>query len=667
MTGRPLLGLVLAIVVEARHWTRIRWEFDDETSGRVWQFNSIGIVLAAGLIWLDGNRYTALPNTLAWLPALLMPMQFIQSYGLRDAMPLSIFSFLAKHRRERSRRLGLIEEAACIHFGNFLFVITLVAASVGAKSNAWTFLPGLLILSGWMLMSTKRCRPQLMLPVLALVGLLGLSGRIALERAEDWLGQSAGSNRGGFDPNYTSTLIGTAGTVQQSNDIIWRLNPHAGSAPPRLLRNATYNFFLGSSWRNQRVATADFKDLDTRLIGGVPYFLLQESTTSLAPTELAGFTLRGSAEAETPLPLPGDCALLRDFELDGIEINTYGTVRVFPKHPVIDGTALRQSGANPESPPLPQEDLQIPIVERQAVRATLQNLGITGETPLHKQLAAIQRFFGVEFRYTRSPTIRQPSSRTNGPTAISRFLTETRAGHCEYFASAAVLLLREAGIPARYATGYAVAERDMKHGGFVIRGIHGHAWCRVWDAASGTWIDFDPTPPNWLANLASQQPLTQRLNDQLKRLREDFFIWRNRPANRLNVSLAMLGIGIILAGFVARRLWRSRRRLESAMRATAFAGSIVRTPLHELETSTRKILGARPPGQTFAHWFARLRGILDDGDLLDEALALHQRLRFDPAPPRQEDLQRLALLTARLEATIKAHIRLPSRQRSHFP
>jgi hypothetical protein len=130
------------LVVEARHWTRIRWEFDDDTVARVWQFTFTGIVLAAVLIWLDGNRYMALPNTLSWLPALLMPMQLIQSYGLRDSLPLSIFSFLAKRGRARNRRLGLIEEAIYFHFGNFLFATTLVAASVGAKSNTWTFLPG---------------------------------------------------------------------------------------------------------------------------------------------------------------------------------------------------------------------------------------------------------------------------------------------------------------------------------------------------------------------------------------------------------------------------------------------------------------------------------------------------------------------------------------------
>lgn len=653
MTGRPLLGLLLALIAEGRHWTRVRWEFDDDTCGRVWQFTSIGILLAAVLIWLDGNRYTALPSTLSWMPALLMPMQFVQSYGLRDSLPLSTFSFLAKHRRERNRRFGLIEEITLINFGNLLFATSLVAASVGRKSDTVLFLPGLVILSGWMLMATARGRPLLLIPVLIAAGMLGLTGRYALEKAEELLGESAGYGRGGFDPNFTPTLIGTAGTVQQSADILWRLQPAAGSTVPRLLRTATYNSFLGTSWRNQRVATTDFRDLDTRLIDGEAYYLLLENQAAQSPAGMPSFSLRGSAMAETPLPLPGDCTLLRDFALDGIEVNTFGTVRVFPKHPVIEGTVFWKGAGNPESPPLVREDLQIPIVERRAIRNVLAELGITEQTPLRDQLAILRTFFHREFRYTRELTIRHPFSRISGPTAISRFLTHARAGHCEYFATAATMLLREAGTPARYATGYAVLERDMKRGVHVIRGTHGHAWCRVWDAGAGAWIDFDPTPPDWLAGISGSPPWTQRASDHLKRVREDFFLWRNRPANRMTASLVMLGIGVGLAGFIARRLWRSRRRLEAGGRLTAYTGPIVRTPLHELEGRARKVLGTRPPGQPFAQWLAGLRHTLPDGEALMEAIALHQRLRFDPAPASESDRAQLAKLAARLEAAIK--------------
>jgi hypothetical protein len=648
MTGRPLLGLLLALVLEGRHWTRVRWEFDDATCGRVWQFSAIGIALAAVLIWLDGSRYTALPVLLSWLPPLLFPMQFIQSFGLRDTLSLGSFSFLARRRHARNQRLGLIEETPHFNFGNVMFTVTMVSATVGSKSVNWLFLPGMVVLTGWMLVSAGRGRLKVMIPLLLVTGLLAMAGKVVLEKAEEWLGRAGGHGRGVFDPNFANTLIGTVGVVQQSPDIVWRLQPAPGSAPPRLLRNASFNTFLGSNWQNQRVRVTDFRDLDTRLIDEDPYYLLNEHWIGNDPSVLPAFTLRGAANAETPLSLPGDTAALRDFALDGVEQNSFGTVRVFPKHPVIDGTVFWRGGNNPETPPLLKEDLRLPPAEREALRTVIDSLGIRPDMPLSEQLVRIRAFFHREFRYTRRLTIRHPSYRQDGGSAIARFLTDTRAGHCEYFATAAVLMLREAGIPARYATGYMLIERDPGRGAYVIRGTHGHAWCRVWDQDAGVWRDFDPTPPDWAASVATHPSLGQRLSDQLRRIREDFYLWRNHPDNRFAISSTLMGVGLLLSLFIAHRLWRSRRRLETRSRVPGYQGPLVRTPLHELEIRARKHLGERPPGLPFARWLLRLQPILPHNRSLAEAIALHQRLRFDPAPPDPTDQQRLAQLAGEL-------------------
>jgi protein-glutamine gamma-glutamyltransferase len=651
MTGRPLLGLVLALIAEGSHWTRVRWEFDDAACGRIWQFTTLGITLAAVLIWLEGNRYTALPSLLSWLPPLLFPLQFVQSYGLRDSLPLSTFSFLSRRRRERNLRFGLIEETPHFNFGNVMFTVAMVAATVGSKSYSWLYLPGIVILTGWMLVSAGRGSLRVMIPLLLVAGVLAMSGRFALEKAEDWLGRGGGG-RGGFDPNFVSTLIGTAGTVRQSPDIVWRVHPAPGSAPPRLLRTATFHTFLGSNWQNQRMNPTDFRDLDTRLIGEDAYYLLHEQWNEHDPSVLPAFTLRGAATEESPLPLPGDVAALRGFALDGVERNSFGLVRVFPKHPVIDGSVFWHGGNNPESPPMAKEDLRLPYTEREVIRATLDSLGIHPQMPLAQQLALIRSFFHREFRYTRELTIGHSFYRPDGGTAIDRFLTRSRAGHCEYFATAAALMLREAGIPARYATGYMLVERDTKRGGFVVRGTHGHAWCRVWDQETGLWFDFDPTPPDWLSELAEGPALVQRFNDQFKRLREDFFLWRNHPDNRLAQSWVMLGTGLALGAFIGWRLWHSRRRLEAVVRANGYEGPVVRTPLHQLEKRARKHLGERPPGLPFARWIANLQPGPAYARTLEEAITLHQRLRFDPTPPETADHERLARLARELEAML---------------
>jgi hypothetical protein len=61
---------------------------------------------------------------------------------------------------------------------------------------------------------------------------------------------------------------------------------------------------------------------------------------------------------------------------------------------------------------------------------------------------------------------------------------------------ALTLLLRASGIPARYATGYAIVEYSQLEEAIVVRARHAHAWTRAW--LNGRWIDLDPTPPDWL-------------------------------------------------------------------------------------------------------------------------------------------------------------------------
>ena len=139
MTDRPVLGLMLALLVESPRWTKFRWDFNEAACGRAWQLTTIAIALAAVLIYLDGSPYLALPNLLTWLPPLLLPMQFVQSFGLNDSLPLNTFSFLAKHRRKRNLRLGLSEPVIQLNFGNVYFITVLVASTLGSQTNGSTF------------------------------------------------------------------------------------------------------------------------------------------------------------------------------------------------------------------------------------------------------------------------------------------------------------------------------------------------------------------------------------------------------------------------------------------------------------------------------------------------------------------------------------------------
>lgn len=93
--------------------------------------------------------------------------------------------------------------------------------------------------------------------------------------------------------------------------------------------------------------------------------------------------------------------------------------------------------------------------------------------------------------YSLSPNI--PTG-TGDP--LVRWMASGEAGHCELFAGSFVLLARAAGLPARMVTGFRGGTWNAYSNNFTIRNSDAHAWCEVFDAASGAWLRVDPTPGN---------------------------------------------------------------------------------------------------------------------------------------------------------------------------
>jgi len=77
---------------------------------------------------------------------------------------------------------------------------------------------------------------------------------------------------------------------------------------------------------------------------------------------------------------------------------------------------------------------------------------------------------------------------------VADFLFNAREGHCEYFASAMVLMLRTRRIPARLVNGFQTGEYNAPADVYTVRQSDAHSWVEVWFPKKG-WIAFDPTPP----------------------------------------------------------------------------------------------------------------------------------------------------------------------------
>lgn len=90
-----------------------------------------------------------------------------------------------------------------------------------------------------------------------------------------------------------------------------------------------------------------------------------------------------------------------------------------------------------------------------------------------------------------------------GEEFILYFLQESRRGYCVHFASAAVLLLRANGFPARYVTGYAV---DGPAGQWnTVTEDDAHAWVEFYTGSLGGWMPLDPTPASETSGPAEPQ------------------------------------------------------------------------------------------------------------------------------------------------------------------
>lgn len=84
-----------------------------------------------------------------------------------------------------------------------------------------------------------------------------------------------------------------------------------------------------------------------------------------------------------------------------------------------------------------------------------------------------------------------------GKDPVENFLFESGEGYCIHYASAAVLLLRRLGVPARYVSGYAVdkSEFEQQPGGSYlaeIRDTAGHVWVEVFFDTLG-WLPIEVT------------------------------------------------------------------------------------------------------------------------------------------------------------------------------
>lgn len=445
-----------------------------------------------------------------------------------------------------------------------------------------------------------------------LCAVLAVGAWLVQGRAYDLLGRGSGN---GSWANHTLKGFSPVSTLGTFSDELGRgdeevaVRVHAERGP-ELLQGMVFDLYQGGTW----VAHSPDREWESpRSLGDATVFCKDKRDPGDAP---AGW-IEPSLPTQGHLLVPPRtaCAAVVADHLSGTETGVLRSplaafsrgVWWFP-----DTVADRS---------LSGSDLLVPaslagLLDSMAIRAGLPE---RDSVPLERRLA---RWFSRDFAYSLSP------ARVRGEDPLRTFFRDRR-GYCEYFATAAVLLLRRTGHRARYVTGYAYPERG---GGpwWTFRRANAHAWVQVLDPARG-WIEFDPTPPDDRPGPAIsgwgrfRDAVGGRLGAVWHSFRDGNWrkvllspqVWLESATVVTFVPwVAVLAAG--LAGFVVLRLRRARR-------AASDRNPWIR-PLEAAERNLARKGWSRSEGETVGAFLARLPETAPES--ARRTLEAYQRGRF---------------------------------------
>jgi hypothetical protein len=210
---------------------------------------------------------------------------------------------------------------------------------------------------------------------------------------------------------------------------------------------------------------------------------------------------------------------------------------------------------------------------------TLQSDEVETGSALDKCLS-LQNHFLLAGNYTYSLDQDFPHDTSLDP--IEDFVANHRTGHCEYFASALILMLRSQGIPARMVTGYKGGEFNSIGQYFQVRQKHSHAWVEAYlppeevpeselgstPSPGGGWYRLDPTPAQFAELAGNRQfPLLDRLGQTMDYLD---LMWRDYVLG-LNSSRQQDKLYDPLTSTASNSFpeWSDPRRIQSSLRSLA--------------------------------------------------------------------------------------------------
>lgn len=96
--------------------------------------------------------------------------------------------------------------------------------------------------------------------------------------------------------------------------------------------------------------------------------------------------------------------------------------------------------------------MDVPEKNKETIKQACEDIGLTSDMTENEIAEAVRQYFEENIPYTL-----KPGATPRRADFINYFLEKNKKGYCAHFASAATLIFREMGIPARYVEGYAIS------------------------------------------------------------------------------------------------------------------------------------------------------------------------------------------------------------------
>lgn len=309
--------------------------------------------------------------------------------------------------------------------------------------------------------------------------------------------------------------LGGVGTIRSDPTLVMRVKPSDTDKEPPVRRNlylrgALFDTYENGSWARKRLVTHPITEFHNQVI-------LKRS-----PRETDRSLLIDLERIEpTVVFLPGEAValdLLSGHQRPGVSeplVSADGTGQLqyssFERQGLSYRVYLPPAGLiakEREHPRDLQRYLQIPPNISPRI-ADLARTFAEGNTEPADIAVSLERALRKNYHYD----LGSPSGGAADP--LDHFLFESKRGHCEFYSTAMVILLRHLGVPSRNVTGFVGGTYNRFGDFYAVRQGDAHSWVEVYLEQRG-WVRFDPTPPSNASPQARTQGLTALMREILE-------------------------------------------------------------------------------------------------------------------------------------------------------